>query len=141
MFRYIRGRIARKEQLELEDELTFYEPLYTLVHPFHIWFMEKWDYMWSHKTNQLGMEDEVYAEVYTEIPGQLTVFKQAIADHGKLVNTSYFEEKIAILEKMLADAEETKILTLMFLYMQIFERAERYLYLKKRQAELQKYIR
>lgn len=140
MFRYIRRRMARKELLELQEELTFYEPLYSLVRPFHIWSMEKWDYLWSNKTNQFAIEDEVYAEVYTAIPGQLTVFKQAITEHGELVNTSYFKEKIVILEKMLADREEKHILTLMFLYLQIFERAERYLYLKKREAELQRLL-
>ncbi len=141
MIKYIRRRIARKELVKLRDELTFYEPLYPLIDPFHLWFTEKWNYIWSKQTNRYDIEAEFFAEIYTEIPGQLVVFKQAIADYGQLVDTSYFRDKIVIMEKMLADGDSERILTLMFLYLQIFERAERYLHLKKREAELNEYIR
>lgn len=141
MINYIRRRIARKELLKLRDELTFYEPLYPLIAPFHLWLMEKLNYIWSKPTNRYEIEAEFFAEVHREIPGQLAVFKQAIADYGQIVDTSYFKDKIAIMEKMLADGDSERILTLMFLYLQIFERAERYLHLKKREAELNEYIR
>ncbi|MNC56202.1 hypothetical protein D3C75_1057830 [compost metagenome] len=141
MIKNIRRRIARKELIKLRDELTFYEPLYPLIGPFHLWLMEKLNYLWSKPTNRYEIEAEFYAEVHREIPGQLAVFKHAIAEYGKLVDTSYFEDKIAIIEKMLADGDAARMLTLMFLYMQLFERAERYLHLKKREAELNEYIR
>ncbi|QSF44298.1 hypothetical protein [Paenibacillus tianjinensis] len=141
MIKYIRRRIARKELIKLRDELTFYEPLYPLIGPFHLWFTEKWNYIWSKQTNRYEIEPEFFAEIYSVIPGQLTVFKQAIADYGQKVDTSYIKDKIVIMEKMLADGDSERILTLMFLYLQIFERAERYLHLKKREAELNEYIR
>ncbi|KUP22809.1 hypothetical protein [Paenibacillus sp. DMB5] len=135
-FRYIKRSKARKELMELQRDLLFYEPLYLAVHPFHEWFQEKWELMRARSKMKLETDSDLYREVILHIPVHLMVFKQAIRDYGNEADTSFFEETIEYIEHLLDTGDEKHHYMIIFDQMQIFERAEFYLYLKKREAEL-----
>ncbi|MBY0012503.1 hypothetical protein [Paenibacillus typhae] len=123
--------------MELQKDLLFYEPLYSAVHPFHEWFKEKWELLRAGSKMKLQTDSGLYREMILQIPLHLTAFKQAIRDYGEEADTSFFEETIEYIEHLLATGDEKHHFMILFDHMQIFERAEFYLYLKKREAELQ----
>ncbi|WP_042197817.1 hypothetical protein [Paenibacillus camerounensis] len=136
-FRYIKRKKARSELLERQRDLIFYEPLYSAVHPYHEWFKVQWKLLRARSEMKLQADPDLYREIISHIPLQLTVIRQAIRDYGGNVDTSYFEATIEYMEHLLQSGDEKHHYMIIFDHMQIFERAEYYLYLKKREAELQ----
>lgn len=130
-FRYIKRKKARRELLELQRDLIFYEPLYSAVHPYHEWFKVQWELLRARSEMKLQADPDLYREIISHIPLQLTVFRQTIRDYGENVDTSYFEATIEYIEHLLQSGDEKYHYMIIFDHMQIFERAEYYLYLKK----------
>lgn len=137
MLNYFNKKKIQKALHEGYKEIVLYEPLYRTLIPYEPWCIEQQNFVMEHKRLKKEVEEAYISEVFKEISSKVAVVRDIIDHYGSGVDTEFFEEIMDDMERRIAADRKDEVFLVLLFYSELFARAERYLILKERIAELE----